>query len=110
MTDGEFQDLCDQALRAIEDALDACDADVESSRSGMVLELEFDNGTKIIVNGNAPLKEIWVAARAGGFHFRRDGGRWVDTRSGDELFASLSRLVSQQGGTAVLLRGAGPAG
>ena len=106
MTEQEFQDLSERTLDAVEDALDACGADVETSRSGPVLQLEFDDGSKIIVNGNAPVREIWVAARAGGHHFRRDGARWVDTRSGEELFASLSRLVSQQGGAPVVLRGA----
>lgn len=109
MTEREFQDACDRTLRLIEAALDACGADIETSRMGNVLELEFENRTKIIVNGNAPVRELWVAARSGGFHFRRDGERWIDTRSGEELFASLSRLISQQGGSPLVLRGAAPA-
>ncbi len=104
MTEPEFHELCERTLRAIEDALDASGADVETSRSDNVLELEFDDDSKIIVNGNAPLREVWVAAKSGGFHFRRDGDRWVDTRSGEDLYACLSRVVSQQGGTPVLLR------
>lgn len=107
MTEREFHELCDRALRVIEDALDASGVEVESSRSGNVLELEFDDGSKVIVNGNSPLQEIWVAAKSGGFHFRHDAGRWVDTRSGEELFACLSRVVSQQGGTPVLLGSGG---
>ena len=104
MTEQQFQQECERTLTAIENAVDACGADVETSRSGQVLELEFDNGSKIIVNGNAPVREVWVAARSGGFHFRWADGRWVDTRSGEELFVNLSRLVSQQGGQAVVLR------
>jgi CyaY protein len=104
MTEPEFHELCERTLRAIEDALDACGVDVETSRSDNVLELEFDDGSKIIVNGNAPLREVWVAAKSGGFHFRRDGDRWVDTRSGEDLYACLSRVVSQQGGAPILLR------
>lgn len=107
MTEGEFQEACERILRSIEDALDASGVDVETSRSGAVLELEFDDGSKIVVNGNAHLRELWVAARAGGFHYRCRDGRWLDTRSGDELFASLSRLISAQAGTPLLLRGAG---
>jgi CyaY protein len=104
MTEQQFQQECERTLTAIENAIDACGTDVETSRSGQVLELEFDNGSKIIVNGNAPVREVWVAARSGGFHFRWADGRWVDTRSGEELFVNLSRLVSQQGGQAVVLR------
>jgi CyaY protein len=105
MTDKEFLELCEHAFAAIEDALDESDADVETSRAGPVLELEFEDASKIVVNGNQHLRELWVAARSGGFHFRREGDRWVDTRSGEEFFASLSRLVGEQAGTPVSIRG-----
>ena len=39
-----------------------------------------------------------VAARSGGFHFAWKDGAWRDTRSGEELFASLARIVLAQGG------------
>ncbi|HOA92427.1 MAG TPA: iron donor protein CyaY [Quisquiliibacterium sp.] len=103
MTEQQFQTLCEQALTAIEDAVDACGADVDIERSGAVLELAFEDGAKIIVNGNAPVRQIWVAARAGGFHFVRSGERWVDTRSGESLASSLNRLVQAQAGVALKL-------
>lgn len=103
MTEQEFLALAERTLAAIEDAIDASGVDADMTREGLVLTVEFDNGTKIVVNGQAPTREIWVAARAGGFHFRRDADRWVDTRGGDELFAGLSRWASQQAGTAVNL-------
>jgi CyaY protein len=103
MTEQEFIDRCDHTLEAIEDALEDCGVEVDAARQGPVLELEFDDGSKIIVNGNAPVREMWVAARTGAHHFRDEAGRWVDTRSGEELFATLSRLVSQLGGEAVVL-------
>jgi CyaY protein len=43
-----------------------------------------------------PNREIWVAARAGGFHFRAAAGIWRDTRSGEELAAALTRLLRAQ--------------
>ncbi|HPA90518.1 MAG TPA: iron donor protein CyaY [Quisquiliibacterium sp.] len=103
MTEQQFQTLCEQALTAIEDAVDACGADVDIERSGAVLELAFEDGAKIIVNGNAPVRQIWVAARAGGFHFVRSGERWVDTRSGESLASSMNRLVQAQAGVALKL-------
>ena len=89
----------------MEAALEASgiDADFELKEGG-VLEIEFADDSKIIVNRHAAAREIWVAARAGGFHFRWDGTAWRDTREGSELFAALSKLVSAQGGQAVLLR------
>ena len=105
MDERQFEALAAQALNRIERALDesGIDADVELKEGG-VLELEFDNGSKIIVNRHGAAREIWVAARSGGFHFRWDGAAWRDTREGGELFAALSKLVSAQGGDAVLLR------
>lgn len=94
----------DQLESAIESAADAADADVEINRTGNVMELEFEDGSKIIVNSQAPMQELWVAAKAGGFHFRHDGAKWVDTRSGTELYAALSGYLSQQAGATLTLK------
>src|SRR5499427_1549988 len=104
MDERQFEALAAQALRRIERALDesGIDVDVELKEGG-VLELEFGNGSKIIVNKHGAAREIWVAARSGGFHFRWDGAAWKDTRDGTELFAALSKLVSAQSGTGVIL-------
>ncbi|TWG83468.1 CyaY protein [Cupriavidus gilardii J11] len=108
LSESEFLALAEAELdrleNAIEAAADAADADIEINRSGNVMELEFEDGSKIIINSQAPMQELWVAARAGGFHFRRDGERWVDTREGSELNEALSRYLSQQAGVEVLLR------
>jgi len=65
---------------------------------GGILTLECADGTRVIVNRQTPNREIWVAARSGGFHFRFIGGEWRDTRSNDELFASLARVIESQSG------------
>jgi CyaY protein len=105
LNDTEFERLATLALARVEAALEASgsDADFELKEGG-VLEIEFADGSKIIVNRHGAAREIWVAARAGGFHFRWDGSAWRDTRDGSELFAALSRLISAQGGEPVLLR------
>jgi CyaY protein len=105
MNESEFEALAGAALEKIERALEASgvEADFEL-KAGGVLEIEFDDGSKIIVNRHGAAREIWVAARSGGFHFRWDGATWRDTREGSELFAALSRLVSQQGGQSVILK------
>lgn len=106
MTDSEFEHLTEATLERIEQALESSgvDADLES-KAGGVLEIEFDNGTKMVINRHAAARELWVAARTGGFHYRWDGSAWRDTRDGGELFAALSRLVSAQSGQGVVLRG-----
>lgn len=108
MTESEFLGLAENTLetieRALENAANVDDLDTECSRSGNVLEIEFvETGTKIIVNSQTPMQEIWIAARSGGFHYKRVQDQWIDTRAGEELFAALSRLVSEQAGQAIHL-------
>jgi len=105
MNDTDFEKLADQALARVEAALEesGLEADIQL-KDGGVLEIEFEDGTKLIVNRHRPAREIWVAARSGGFHFRWDGAAWRDSRNGEELFAALSRLASLQSGQPVLLR------
>ena len=102
MSESEFLALAEATLTQIEAALDRLNdedvLDVECSRSGNVLEIEFiDNGTKIIVNSQAPMREMWVAARSGGFHYKRAGDEWVNTRDGSELFAALVKHGQRAG-------------
>jgi len=104
MTESEFEAIAGAALAALESAFEAGlpDADVQAKGEGL-LEIEFEDGTKMVINRHAAAREIWVAAKSGGFHFRYDGGAWRDTRDGTELFAAVSKLASQQGGTPVVL-------
>lgn len=105
MTESEFETLAGAALAALESAFEASlpDADVQTKGEG-VLEIEFEDGSKMVINRHGAAREIWVAAKSGGFHFRYDGALWRDTRDGTELFAAVSKLASQQGGAPVLLR------
>lgn len=108
MSEKEFLDLAESTLNRIEAAMDRLNdedvIDVECKRSGNVLEVEFiDNGSKIIINSQAPMKEMWVAAKAGGYHYRYQDGAWINTRDGSELYAALSALSSTQGGAQVTL-------
>jgi CyaY protein len=106
MDDREFETRAAQALTAIEQALEAAELDADFElKEGGILEIEFADRSKIIINRHAAAREIWVAARSGGFHFRWDGAAWRNTRDGSELFAALSTLVSQQLGRGLRLLG-----
>lgn len=72
--------------------------DIDSQRTGGLLELSFPNGSKIIINTQPPLHEVWMAAQGGGFHYRWQKGRWLDTRDGSEFVDALSRHASAQAG------------
>ena len=104
MDEREFNRLADAMLAKIEAALEDCGADVDVDiQPGGVIEVEFENGSKIIVNRHTAAGEIWVAARSGGYHFKPDGARWLASRDGAELMAVLARCVSEQAGTPVTL-------
>ena len=103
-SESDFVAAAERALAAIEAAVEACAADIETTRTDNVLTLELEDGSKIIVNSQAPTRQIWVAARSGGFHYDWRNGTWHDTRDGTELFAALSRLISAQSGIAIVLR------
>ena len=102
MTDSEFQTLLAKTLDVIETAcetlLQSTDTDIDAARNGAVLTLCFANASKIILNGQAPLQQIWLAAKAGGYHYAWQNGAWRDTRDGSELLASLARLAQAQAG------------
>lgn len=107
MDESSFNQLADATLTAIEAALAEFDGDLDYEiKPGGVIEIECDDGSKVIVNRHTAAREIWIAARSGGFHFRHDGKAWVDTRAGTPLKESLERCLSQQTGNDVRLQGA----
>jgi CyaY protein len=105
MTDAEYQDLAEAALRAIEDSCDRmnenADTDIDNQRSGGMVTLTFGNASQVVVNLQKPLHEIWVAARSGGYHFKWSGTEWLDTKGAGELFSLLGRVSSAQTGAAL---------
>jgi len=99
-----FNALADEMLASIEAALENCAIHLDYEvKPGGVLEIEFEDGSKIIINRHTAAREIWIAAKSGGFHFRPDAGRWLGTRDGAELLAALSDFISRQSGQAVTL-------
>lgn len=100
MTETEFVTLSVGVIDRIEESLEAAGIDVDLERKGNgLLEIEFENGSKIIVNTQAPMRQIWVAAKSGGFHFAESAGQWRDTRTGEALMNLLSRVAGEQAGS-----------
>jgi CyaY protein len=98
LDESAFHARVDAAFAAIEAALDVGALDIDSEISGGILTLEFDNRSKVIVNRQTFNREIWVAAKSGGFHFRFDGALWRDTRSEELLETLLARVIFEQSG------------
>jgi CyaY protein len=105
VNEAEFHHTAGRILLDIEAAVEASGADIDFEIVSDILTLEFANGSKIIVNKQAPARQLWVAARSGGFHYGFDPASktWRNDQSGAELFTELSRLVSEQAGATVAL-------
>jgi CyaY protein len=105
MTDPEYMDRAEALLARVEACCDrineTTDADIDNQRVGGMITLTFRNGSQIVVNLQKPLHEIWMAARAGGFHYKFDGTRWSDTKGQGEFFAHLSKYASEQAGRVI---------
>jgi CyaY protein len=105
MNEQEFNTLAEAMLNEIEQSLESSGADIDVElKQGGVLEVECADGSKIIVNRHLAAREIWLAAKSGGFHFRPNNGRWIGTRDGEELMVVLARCLSEQTGETVTLR------
>jgi len=108
MTDLEYQDLAESVLKAIELACDRInddtDADIDNQRTGGMITLTFSNRSQIVINLQKPLQEIWMAAKAGGFHYKFNSNQWTDTKDSSEFFAKLSRYASEQAGQPLVFK------
>jgi len=98
LEESDFHERVDAMLTSIETALESADTDIDSEINAGILTLEFNNRSKVIINRQTPNREIWVAAKSGGFHFYFDGAAWRDTRSNESLESLLSRVISGQSG------------
>lgn len=108
ITDLQFLDLAEDVLQAVEQACDefneAAEVDIDNRRTGGMVTLVFPNASQIVINLQKPLHEIWLASRSGGYHYRFDGHRWMDTKGQGEFFAQLSQSASDQLGQSLIFR------
>lgn len=105
MNENEFSHKVDETLWRIEEAVEALDTDIDFESGEGILTLAFHNNSRLIVSKQGAMKQLWVAAKSGGFHYAYDAGRhaWCNDQTGAELFSELSRLVSEQAGRALRL-------
>lgn len=101
MNESEFIVVTDRVLNLIGEALDASDADVDWQLNDGILEIDCGAGGKIIVNRHLPNRELWLATRGGGFHYRPAGDDWTDTRNAGNLQSALGKALQDQAGTTI---------
>jgi len=103
MNESEFDKRATDTLLLIEQAVEESGADIDYESAGGVLTLEFNNGSKIIINKQGAAKQIWVAAKSGGYHYGFADGKWINDQGGGELMHELSRFIREQSGEDVTL-------
>ena len=106
MNESRFNQLAEETMIAIEEAVDASGADIDYDNASDILTLEFADGSQIIINKQTPLSQIWVAAKSGGYHFDYDESSQVWCLNGDithDLFSQLNIYCSEQSGETVRL-------
>lgn len=96
MQDHEYHELAEQTIAAIEEAIEATGIDIDCESAGDILELTFLNDTKMVINKQPPLQQLWVATKFNGHHFEYRDGQWIDNRTGAELWALLTEAASKQ--------------
>ena len=96
MNESEFDKKATDTLLTIEQAIEESGADIDFEAAGGILTLEFANGTKIIVNKQGAARQIWVAAKSGGYHYGFVNGQWINDQDGGELMHELSRFIHEQ--------------
>ncbi|MCX2779092.1 iron donor protein CyaY [Microbulbifer thermotolerans] len=104
MSQAEYDAAIERTLMAVEDALDNCEWDIDYERAGAVLTLTLeDNGTQVILSRQSANRELWVAAKSGGYHLAFENPGWKCSTTGEDLPALLDRVLTEQQGEPVSL-------
>lgn len=102
MNDSEYMDRAEALLQAVETNCDRIndetDADLDNQRLGGMVSITFANHSQIVINQQKPLQEVWMATKAGGFHYRWLDGQWQDTKGHSEFFSALTQNATAQSG------------
>ncbi len=100
ISESEFNERVDTTFEAIELALDEVDSDLDYEAGGGVLTVDFENGTTMVFSRQPPVRQLWFAARSGGFHYEYDveAGDWRNTRDGQLFRPFVEQQMAEQAG------------
>jgi CyaY protein len=96
MNDSQYHQMVDDVLITLEEMLDECEVDIDYESASSILTLTFENGSKIIINKQPPLHQIWVATKFNGHHFNYQQDTWIDERTGVEFWSFINEAASKQ--------------
>ncbi len=89
-SEAEYATLCEDLFTRLEDFLDEQENDLDYESNGDICEITLADSSKLIINRQPPVQEIWLAAKSGGYHFAYRDNQWSDTRDGMDFFTRLT--------------------
>ena len=95
MTETEYLQQTQMLLNTVMAHIEDNYPDLDAQSQGAIVEIENDDGQKIIINQQTPMQEVWLASRSGGYHFKWNGATWVNTRDGSDFWDFLQSAVAQ---------------
>jgi CyaY protein len=107
LTESDYDALAAPELQRLISSLDELTSDsIEAELASDILTIEFADGARYVLNSHRAARQIWLSAERSAWHFDflPDGKSWVAAKTGDELWATLTRLLSAKLGERVTLR------
>ena len=107
LTEHDFQKKADLAFEDLKKRLlklgDEHGFDVEGESGKLEVIFEEPEPAKFVISPNTPIREIWISALSTSFKLGWSESRnaFVQEKTGEDLFAVMSRVVSQQLGAQV---------
>lgn len=105
MDDASFEHRAHEEMQYLEDRLGELDPDdADLIVSSGVLRVDLRDGAKIVINSHRAAGQIWMAAVATAWHFDPlPDGRWLASRTGEELRPTLAKLIRDHLGVTLAL-------
>jgi len=107
LSEHDFQKKADTAFEDLKRRLlrlgDEHGFDVEGESGKLEVIFEEPEAAKFVISPNTPIREIWISARSTSFKLAWSESRnaFVHEKSGEDLHAVMTRVISQQLGTQV---------
>jgi len=109
LTESNYDAVAAPELQRLITSLDALTEDsaesFEAELASDILTIEFSDGTRYVLNSHRAARQIWLSAERSAWHFDYvpSSTSWIAAKSGDELWSTLTRLLSAKLGSAVKL-------
>jgi CyaY protein len=96
-----FTEKLENLFSDIEDIIESFDQDFDIDAGNGNLTVTFPNQSQVIMSRQISQREVWVAARSGGFHLAWLNEQWHCRTTSESMAALLNRIFSEQTGEKV---------